>query len=114
MQIPIMGLATGGMFVFRSTDRLGTAYFVALLRSCLFSIPVLFIFMAVAINCKDSLNAGLTTQQMDLPQANNAMWFFFYNSPVSTACYSLTIFIMTTVFLYKYLGQEPRRRNIDL
>ena len=114
MQIPIMGLATGGMFVFRSTDRLGTAYFVALLRSCLFSIPVLFIFMAVAINCKDSLNAGLTTQQMDLPQANNAMWFFFYNSPVSTACYSLTIFIMTTVFLYKYLDQEPRRRNIDL
>lgn len=35
MQIPIMGLATGGMFVFRSTDRLGTAYLVALLRSCI-------------------------------------------------------------------------------
>ena len=114
MQIPIMGLATGGMFVFRSTDRLGTAYFVALLRSCIFNIPVLFIFMAIAINCDDSLNAGLTQQQVDLPQVNNAMWFFFYNAPVATACYSLTIFIMTTIFLYKYLDKDPRRKDSDI
>ncbi|MBQ3621723.1 hypothetical protein II941_02940 [bacterium] len=73
MQIPIMGLATGGMFVFRSTNRLGTAYVIALLRSCIYNIPILFIFMAVAINCKDALNAGLTSQQIDLPQTNNAM-----------------------------------------
>ncbi|MBO6103892.1 hypothetical protein J6W32_02925 [bacterium] len=73
MQIPIMGLATGGMFVFRSTNRLGTAYVIALLRSCIYNIPILFIFMAVSINCKDALNAGLTSQQIDLPQTNNAM-----------------------------------------
>ena len=73
MQIPIMVLATGGMFVYRSTDRLGTAYLVALLRSCIFNIPVLFIFMAIAINCKDSLNSNLSASQIDLPQENNAM-----------------------------------------
>ena len=114
MQIPIMGLATGGMFVYRSTDRLGTAYLVALLRSCIFNIPVLFIFMAIAINCKDSLNINLSASQIDLPQENNAMWFFFYNAPVATACYSLTIFIMTTIFLYKYLDQDHQRRSSEI
>ena len=114
MQIPIMGLATGGMFVFRSTNRLGTAYVIALLRSCIYNIPILFIFMAVAINCKDALNAGLTSQQIDLPQTNNAMWFFFYSAPVGTACYSVTIFIMTTTFLYKYLDRYPRRKNSEI
>ena len=114
MQIPIMGLATGGMFVYRSTDRLGTSYLVALLRSCIYNIPVLFIFMAIAINCKDSLNANLSQQEVDLPQLNNAMWFFFDSAPVSTSLYSLTIFIMTTIFLYKYLDQEPRRKTSDI
>ena len=110
MQIPIMGLATGGMFVFRSTNRLGTAYVVALLRSCIYNIPLIFIFMAIAINNKDALNAGLTQQEIDLPQTNNAMWFFFYSVPVGAACYSLTIFIMTTTFIYKYLDlPQPRR-----
>ena len=114
MQIPIMGLATGGMFVFRSTDRLGTAYLVALLRSCIFNVPILFIFMAIAINCQAGLNAGLSIEQIDLPQENNAMWFFFYNAPVATSCYSLTIFIMTTIFLYKYLDKDPRRKYHDI
>lgn len=70
--------------------------------------------MAIAINCQASLNAGLSIEQIDLPQENNAMWFFFYNAPVATSCYSLTIFIMTTIFLYKYLDKDPRRKYHDI
>ncbi|MBR4486324.1 hypothetical protein IKS57_03050 [bacterium] len=73
MQIPIMGFATGGMLMYRSTNRLGTSYLVALLRSCIYNIPMIFIFMSIAINCKDQLNAGLTQQQIGLPYENNAM-----------------------------------------
>ena len=114
MQIPIMGFATGGMLMYRSTNRLGTSYLVALLRSCIYNIPMIFIFMSIAINCKDSLNAGLSEQEIGLPYENNAMWFFFYNLPVAAGCYSLTIFIMTTIFIYKYLDLNPRRKVSEI
>ncbi len=114
IQIPLLAFTTGGMLTYRSTNRLGTSYFVAILRSGLFNIPIIFIFMTIAINCKDSLNAGLTHEQINLPYENKAMWFFFYNVPVGRTFSSLTIFIMSVIFIYKYLPRNPRRKTYEI
>ena len=110
MQVPIMSFATGGMFVYRSCNRLGTSYIVALIRSCIFNIPFVYIFMAIAINDKDVLNAGLTSMQVNLPYLNHAMWFYMDNVPIATAGYALTVFIMSTIFIYTSLDDDPVKK----
>ena len=114
MQVPIMSFATGGMFIYRSCNRLGTSYIVALIRSCVFNIPFVYIFMAIAINDKDILNAGLNMMQVNLPYLNHAMWFYMDNVPIATAGYALTVFIMSTIFVYTSLDDEPMKKWYQL